>query len=93
LLFQPLDNKTSCEEIMDTPVQLVDAARLLEPSQRLWLIDQIWNTLPPEQWPPLPASEVSEIQRRSAEFDVGQESAADWEAVRARLPLRKPSNG
>jgi putative addiction module component (TIGR02574 family) len=69
---------------LNTASELVDAARLLAPEQRLWLIDQIWNSLPPEQWPTLSAEEIAEVQRRSVAYDAGQEKASSWEDVRAR---------
>ncbi len=70
---------------MNTATELVDAAKMLAPEQRLWLIDQIWNSLPPEQWPNLPAQEIAEVQRRSAAYDAGQESTTSWQEARERL--------
>lgn len=78
---------------MNNAMEIVDAALQLAPAERLWLIDQLWNTLPPDQWPPLPVEEVKEIQRRSAAFDAGQETASSWEDVRTRLGFRKQSDG
>ena len=78
---------------MNTAIDIVDAARQLPPAERLWLIDQLWNTLPPEQWPALPAEEITEVQRRSEAFNAGQEAASSWEEVRSRLPGRKKSDG
>jgi putative addiction module component (TIGR02574 family) len=92
LVCSSLSSPDFGESNLDTANELAVAALALAPEQKLWLIDQIWNTLPPEQWPPLPDAEVSEIQRRSAAYDAGQELASDWETVRARLPLRKSSN-
>jgi putative addiction module component (TIGR02574 family) len=78
---------------VNTGMDIVDAARQLAPHERLWLIDQLWNTLPPEQWPTLPLEEIKEVQRRSAAFDAGEESASSWEEVRSRLPGRTKSDG
>lgn len=89
----PSITRSQGESPLNTAMDIVDAARQLAPAERLWLIDQIWNSLPPEQWPSLPIEEINEIQRRSAAFDAGQEAASSWEEVRSRLPGRKKSDG
>lgn len=86
-LFLPLGDRP-----LNSATELVNAARMLAPDQRLWLIDQIWDSLPPEEWPSLPAEEIAEVQRRSAAYDAGQETAAIWEEVRTRLSLRKQAD-
>ena len=77
---------------MTSATDLIDAARMLAPEQRLWLIDQIWNSLSPDEWPVLSETEMAEVQRRSAAYDAGQETASSWEDVRARLTLGKKAD-
>ena len=64
--------------------EVLDAARGLSSTERLRLVEALWEELPPADWP-LPSAEwIAEAQRRSADYDAGRTSAAPWPEVRAR---------
>jgi putative addiction module component (TIGR02574 family) len=77
---------------MSTVNDLANVARSLEPKERLWLIEQIWDSLPPDQWPAPSDGELAEVKRRSSEYDAGRTAAAPWEEVRDRLSRRISSD-
>jgi len=63
---------------------VLGAAFSLTPADRVRLMDELWNRLPPAEWP-VPSDEwIAEAQRRSAEYDQGCMPAAPWPEVRAR---------
>jgi putative addiction module component (TIGR02574 family) len=66
---------------------LADAAQL-PVTDRIQLIDAIWDTLPADSLPPLSQEWTAEIQRRSAEFDSGSAETVSWEEVRAEALRR-----
>ncbi|MGD0655848.1 MAG: addiction module protein [Thermoguttaceae bacterium] len=61
---------------------LADASHL-PVGDRIQLIEALWDTLPEDALPPLTDEWLSEIQRRSAEFDAGLVQATPWEQIRA----------
>ena len=69
---------------MATFDDVLEAAQDLAPSDRIRLIDALWGTVPPEQWP-VPSDEwIREAQRRSSEHDAGTLPASPWAEVRDR---------
>ncbi len=64
--------------------ELLSAANLLPPLDRLRLSDLLRDTVPLEEWPPLSEDWVREIKRRSDEYDAGRMTAASWAEVRLR---------
>jgi len=66
---------------------LADAARL-PITDRMQLIDAIWDTLPADSLPPLSDEWMGEIQRRSAEHDAGAAETVSWEQIRAEALRR-----
>jgi putative addiction module component (TIGR02574 family) len=62
---------------------LLSDASQLPLSQRIQLIEALWDTVPEEALPPLSDEWLDEIQRRSAEFDSGRVEPVPWEQVRA----------
>jgi putative addiction module component (TIGR02574 family) len=60
------------------------AAESLVPVDRVRLVQELWQTIPPESWPAPSAEWIEEIHRRSAELDAGRMDASNWEEVRAR---------
>jgi len=69
---------------MSTFQDVLEAAQTLTAMDGLRLVDALWETTPPAEWP-APSSEwLAEAQRRSAEYDQGRTSAATWPDVRAR---------
>ncbi len=66
----------------DFDTLLADASQL-PLAGRLRLIDALWDTVPEESQPPLSSEWLTEIERRSAEYDAGQVPLVAWEEVRA----------
>jgi putative addiction module component (TIGR02574 family) len=63
---------------------ILDAARTLTPTDRMRLIDALWEDVAPSEWP-LPSAEwIAEAQWRSDEHDQGSTSPAPWTDVRDR---------
>jgi putative addiction module component (TIGR02574 family) len=78
---------------MATFGDVLDAARALTPAERMRLVDAIWESLPPAEWPAPSAEWIAEAQRRSAAYDAGRASAAPWSAVRARARRKAKLDG
>jgi putative addiction module component (TIGR02574 family) len=70
--------------MMPTFDDVLDAARTLTPTERMQLVEALWEEVPPTEWP-VPSEEwIAEVQRRSAEYDQGRASATAWPEVQAR---------
>ena len=67
-----------------------EAARL-PVAERIQLIEALWNTVPEESLPELSDEWLTEIERRSAEFDAGSTATVPWEEIRSDA-LRRLSN-
>ncbi|MFL4969168.1 MAG: addiction module protein [Xanthobacteraceae bacterium] len=65
-------------------------AELLEltPAERLDLIGDLWDSLEPDDLPPLTNDQIEEMERRVAEHRANPDSALSWEEVRAELRSR-----
>lgn len=63
---------------------VLDTARTLSVSDRLRLVDALWDDSAPENWPVPSDDWIAEVQRRSAESDAGQMTASSWSEVRDR---------
>jgi putative addiction module component (TIGR02574 family) len=61
---------------------LADASQL-PVVDRVQLIEALWDTVPDDALPPMSDEWISEIKRRSAEFDAGVVKAVPWEQIRA----------
>jgi putative addiction module component (TIGR02574 family) len=69
---------------MTTFDDILGAAQHLAPSDRIRLVQTLWETISPEEWP-VPSHEwINEAQRRSAEYEAGRLTATPWPEVRAR---------
>ena len=68
--------------MLDYETLLADASHL-PVTERIQLIEALWDTLPANASPPLSDQWLAEIQRRSAEYDTGSVSTTPWEQVRA----------
>ena len=78
---------------MPTFHDVLDAAKTLTPTDRIRLVDALWEDVPPAEWP-LPTEEwIAEAQRRSAAFDQGRMSATPWTEVRARARQKAGLDG
>ena len=69
---------------MSTFEDVLGAARALSASERLRLVEALWEGASPAEWP-VPSEEwIAEAQRRSAEYDQGRMSVTPWSEARAR---------
>ena len=68
---------------MPTYETLLADATGLPVSDRIQLIDAIWDTLPADALPPLSDEWTAEIRRRSAEYDSGCAETVPWEQIKA----------
>jgi putative addiction module component (TIGR02574 family) len=70
-------NKALLKELME-----------LSPEERIQLAEDLWDSIAPEEMPPLTDEQKREIDRRIAEHEKNPERASPWEEVRARLWAR-----
>jgi putative addiction module component (TIGR02574 family) len=64
--------------------EVLKAARTLTPTDRLRLVDALWEDVPPSEWPTPSQEWIAEAQRRSDDYDQGRTTAAPWPEVRTR---------
>lgn len=76
-----------------TFTDVFDAAQLLPVTDRLRLIEALWDNVAPSEWPPPDEEWIAEAQRRSAEYDAGVMSASPWPDVCARSKKRAGLDG
>jgi putative addiction module component (TIGR02574 family) len=60
----------------------------LTPAERIQLAEDLWDSIAPEDLPPLTQEQEQEIERRLAEHARDPSRASTWEEVRARLWAR-----
>ena len=60
----------------------------LSPEERIQLAEDLWDSITPEEIPPLTDEQKREIDRRLAEHKRNPGRAAPWEDVKARLWAR-----
>lgn len=60
----------------------------LTPAERIQLAQDLWDSIAPEDMPPLTIEQIEEIDRRLAEHARDPSRALPWEEVRARLWAR-----
>jgi putative addiction module component (TIGR02574 family) len=60
----------------------------LTPDERLELVEQLWDSIAPEDMPPLTEAQKKELDRRLAEHEKDPSRASTWEEVRSRLWAR-----
>jgi hypothetical protein len=61
----------------------------LEPRERLRLIVRLWESLPPEHWPAIADSELTDARRQLIETDVRWMEPVPWPVVE-RLLIARP---
>ena len=63
---------------------------LMKPSveERLDLVQDLWDSIPAENFPPLSEEQMAELDRRLAEHDRDPSRASPWCEVRDRLSSR-----
>ena len=69
---------------MQTYDDVLGAAQGLDPGDRIRLIGALWDSVPPEQWPPPSTEWLAEVQRRSEALDAGKMATSPWPEVRER---------
>lgn len=69
---------------METYDDVLGAAQGLPPIDRIRLVQELWATVPPEEWPRADNSWIEEVQQRSTEYDAGRMVASTWPEVRER---------
>jgi len=57
----------------------------LTPAERIQLAEDLWDSISPEEMPPLSDEQISEINRRLAEHQKDPTTALPWEEVRSCL--------
>jgi putative addiction module component (TIGR02574 family) len=60
----------------------------LTPEERIQLAEDLWDSITPEEMPPLTEEQMAEMDRRLAEHEKDPGRASPWEEVRARLWAR-----
>jgi putative addiction module component (TIGR02574 family) len=70
-------NKALLKELME-----------LSPEERIQLAEDLWDSIAPEEMPPLTDEQKREIDRRLAEHKKDPGRASPWEEVKARLWAR-----
>jgi putative addiction module component (TIGR02574 family) len=75
---------------MGTRMNKALLAELMEltPAERIQLAEELWDSISPEDMPPLTPEQEQEIDRRLAEHARDPSRASSWEEVRARLWAR-----
>lgn len=73
--------------------EILDAARTLTASDRMRLVEALWQDASPADWLPPSDEWIAEAQRRSVEYDQGRMSAATWAEVRERARQKAGLNG
>jgi putative addiction module component (TIGR02574 family) len=78
---------------MATFDDVLDAAQDLPAPDRARLIDALWESMEPEEWPGPSEEWIAEAQRRSAEYDAGSMSASPWPEVRQQARRKAGLDG
>jgi putative addiction module component (TIGR02574 family) len=60
----------------------------LTPAERIELAEDLWDSIAPEDMPPLTEEQRQETERRYAEHVRNPSRASSWEDARARLLAR-----
>jgi putative addiction module component (TIGR02574 family) len=57
----------------------------LTPTERLELVEELWESIPPQEFPPLTEEQKQEIERRYEALVRDPNRGSTWEDARARL--------
>lgn len=79
--------------MMTTLDDVLTAARTLSATDRLRLVDALWEDVPPAEWPAPNDEWIAEAQRRSVEHDAGRTSSSTWSEVQARARRKAGLDG
>ena len=61
----------------------------LTPEERIELVYDLWDSIVPEELPPLSAEELDELDRELAQHRADPSGAQTWDTVRAWLRSRR----
>lgn len=64
---------------------LLKEALALTPEERIELVEEIWDSIAPQEMPPLTPEQMEEIERRYDEMVRDPSRGSKWVDVRARL--------
>ena len=64
---------------------LLKDALELTPAERIDLVSEIWDSIPPQDMPPLTAEQKQEIERRYEAMVRDPSRGSKWKDVEARL--------
>jgi len=64
---------------------LLDELKQLTAAERIQLAEDLWDSITPEEMPPLTPEQIEEIDRRLAEHQRDPTTALPWEEVRSWL--------
>ena len=64
---------------------LLKDALELTPAERIDLVSEIWDSIPPQDMPPLTAEQKQEIERRYEAMVHDPSRGSKWKDVEARL--------
>jgi putative addiction module component (TIGR02574 family) len=78
---------------MATFDDIFGAAQNLPASDRVRLIDALWESMEPGEWPSPSDEWIAEVQRRSGEYDAGNMPASPWPEVRQRARRKAGLDG
>ena len=78
---------------MATFDDVLATAQNLPASDRVRLIDALWESMEPSEWPAPSDEWIAEAQRRSAEYDAGNMSASPWPEARQRARRKTGLDG
>lgn len=67
---------------------LRDQVMRLPTEEKIDLVMDVWNSISPDEFPPLSDEQKAELDRRLAEHKAHPEQAVPWEEVYARLQAR-----
>ncbi len=60
----------------------------LSPAERIQLAQDLWDSIPEQDAPPLTPEQIAELERRLADAESNPGSGATWAEVRERLRAR-----
>ena len=61
---------------------ILDAAQQLQPTDRLRLINALWDTVPPKAESSLHEEWAPELERRVAAIEAGETKLTPWSSIR-----------
>jgi putative addiction module component (TIGR02574 family) len=60
----------------------------LSPAERREIAQELWDSLEPQDLPPLSEDQIEDFERRLAEYRANPDSASPWQEAKERLLAR-----